>query len=621
MKGFTIVCLVIIMLYMGTTSANSKEGSPLEMAAQRRAENIHRLDSIILLTYISVLVVIVLTSWLFKHYRFMFVHETGLTLFYGLLIGFVIRYFDIGLLESQTYDVVLKDRTVILEEPPDYLRLEVKPEGTPRVSFHYELMEGFYADKKKHNEQKIEQKSAFSPEIFFNIMLPPIIFNAGYSLKKRHFFRNIGSILVFAFVGTTISCFATGSLLYVFTKVFGMGFSLQETLFFGAVISATDPVTVISLFTEMHVEADLFALVFGESALNDAVALVLSSTIDNFSSGNEVVGMNEIFFALGKFAYIFFGSLLMGSLIGCGNALITKMTAIAEHPLLESSLFVLVSYISFLIAEVVGLTGIVSVLFCGISQAHYTYNNLSEESQHTTKQFFQMISFVLESFIFCYIGVSIFVENNQKWNIGFLFFALISIVVARALFVYPLSFLLNIWRRPLIPRSYQHMLVFAGLRGAMAFALADRNTATDNRQVICSTTAAIVMVTVFFNGSLTAWMVDYLGIKHGIEERSRGGTQSSGGQNEVDDLHLPGTPLTPCGANPWDKAFLPRKWYNFDANFMKPLLTHATPSLEQTLPPFCLPFARMFTSLKQAVATNGGSNESSPCASVDAVEG
>lgn len=615
-----IMCFFGLMLWIDIATASVSKSTHLEMAAQLRAENLHRLDSIILLTYISVLVVIVLTSWLFKHYRFMFVHETSLTLLYGLLIGFVIRYFDIGLLESQTYDVVLKDK-MIVEEPPDYLRLEVEPEGAPRVSFHYELMEGFYADKKRHNEQKIEQKSAFSPEIFFNIMLPPIIFNAGYSLKKRHFFRNIGSILVFAFVGTTISCFATGSLLYVFTKIFGMGFSYQELLFFGALISATDPVTVISLFAELHVEADLFALVFGESALNDAVAMVLSSTIDNFSTASEAVGMKEIIFALGKFAYIFFGSLLLGSLIGCGNALITKMTAIAEHPLLESTLFVLVSYISFLIGEVVGLTGIVSVLFCGISQAHYTFNNLSEESQQSTKKFFQMISFVLESFIFCYIGVSVFVANNQKWNIGFLFFSLISIVVARALFVYPLSFLLNIRRRPPLPRSYQHMLVFAGLRGAMAFALADRNTATDNRQIICSTTAAIVMVTVFFNGSLTAWMIDYLGIKCG-EDRTRSGTDNSTVQNDLDDLHMAGTPLTPSGSNPWDKAFLPRKWYNFDANFMKPLLTHATPSLEQTLPPICHPFARMFTSLKQSAASNSSaSEESSPCASANIVEG
>ncbi|KHJ99892.1 hypothetical protein OESDEN_00077 [Oesophagostomum dentatum] len=220
---------------------------------------IHRLDSIILLTYISVLVVIVLTSWLFKHYRFMFVHETGLTLFYGLLIGFVIRYFDIGLLQSQTLDVVLKEPRVV-EEPPDYLRLEVKTEEVP-VSFHYELMEGFYADKKKHNEQKIEQK--------------------------------------------ILSYYSFRAMMFVFTKIFGMGFTFQELLFFGAVISATDPVTVISIFSEMNVESDLFALVFGESALNDAVAIVLSSTIDNFSAADEV-GSHEIMFALGKFGYVFF---------------------------------------------------------------------------------------------------------------------------------------------------------------------------------------------------------------------------------------------------------------------------------------------------------------------------
>uniref|UniRef100_A0A1I7W8I1 Bromo domain-containing protein n=1 Tax=Heterorhabditis bacteriophora TaxID=37862 RepID=A0A1I7W8I1_HETBA len=156
-----------------------------------------------------------------------------------LLIGFVIRYFNIGLLESQTLDVVTKNQTSV-SEPPDYLRLEVKPqEGAQRVSFHYELIEGFYADSKKHNEQKIEQKvcfknllnnrnsyaiilissclkSAFSPEIFFNILLPPIIFNAGYSLKKRHFFRNIGTILAFVFIGTTLSCLGTGWYFHLF---------------------------------------------------------------------------------------------------------------------------------------------------------------------------------------------------------------------------------------------------------------------------------------------------------------------------------------------------------------------------------------------------------------------
>uniref|UniRef100_A0A1I7W8I3 Na_H_Exchanger domain-containing protein n=1 Tax=Heterorhabditis bacteriophora TaxID=37862 RepID=A0A1I7W8I3_HETBA len=200
---------------------------------------------------------------------------------------------------------------------------------------------------------------------------------------------------------------------------------------------------------------------------------------------------------------------------------------------------------------------------------------------------------ILFVFIFCYIGVSVFVANNQKWNFGFLLFSLISIVLARAFFVYPLCGLLNTNRHPPIPINYQHMLVFAGLRGAM------------NRQVIyfniiCSTTAAIIMITVFFNGGMTSWMINYLGIKHG-SERDRVCNDSSAipaFSGEAED-QIMGTPLTPSGSNPWDKAFLPRKWYNFDANFMKPLLTHAAPSLEQTLPPFCFPFSRLFTSDRQ----------------------
>lgn len=599
-----------MLIFLVCGDARKTDSAFLENSAQRRADSLHHLDSVILLTYISVLVVVVLTTWYFKHNRFRFVHESGLTLLYGLLIGFLIRYFSIGQLQSQTYDVVLKNWTVV-SEPPDYLRLEVKPDDGPRVSFHYELIEGFYADSKKHNEQKIEQKSSFSPEIFFNILLPPIIFNAGYSLKKRHFFRNIGSILAFVFVGTTASCLITGCLMFMFTKIFGMGFSFQELMFFGALISATDPVTVLSIFNEMNVEADLFALVFGESALNDAVAIVLSNIIDGFTASSSIVSFTELGSLMWKFFYTFFGSLLLGSFIGCSNALLTKMTRISDHTLLESSLFILLSYIAFLFAEVLGFTGVVSVLFCGITQAHYTYNNLSSDSQGSTKHFFQVIAFVLESFIFLYIGVSVFVANNQKWNIFFLVFALFSIVCARALFVYPLCGILNLQRRPAIPNNYQHMIVFSGLRGAVAFALAARNTATENRQILCSTTVGIVLITVFFNGGLAAWMIDYLGIKHGSAANvpvPRRYTDEEGLPGNTADVHdLGETPLTPAGSNPWDKAFLPRKWYNFDANFMKPLLTHATPSLEQTLPPCCYPLARVFTSDQQRAVSDARS--------------
>ncbi|KHN71120.1 Sodium/hydrogen exchanger 9, partial [Toxocara canis] len=142
-----------------------------------------------------------------------------------------------------------------------------------------------------------------------------------------------------------------------------------------------------------------------------------------------------------------------------------------------------------------------------------------------------------------------------------------SIVIARAVHIYPICAVLNIHRNPKIPRSYQHMLLFSGLRGAMAFALAYRNTATDNRQIMATTTTMIVILT----------------------DDGQSGEGGSGAE----------TPSRVSGQNPWDKAFLPRKWYNFDATFMKPLLTHANPTLMETLPTFCMPFAKLFTTSRQ----------------------
>ena len=125
-------------------------------------------------------------------------------------------------------------------------------------------------------------KLTFDPEIFFNILLPPIIFNAGYSMKKRHFFRNIGAITLFAFIGTTISTFAVAGVAYLAMELSKLASTAPKDMVFGhclqfgAMISATDPVTTLAIFKDLKVEPNLDALLFGESVMNDAVAIVLS---------------------------------------------------------------------------------------------------------------------------------------------------------------------------------------------------------------------------------------------------------------------------------------------------------------------------------------------------------
>ncbi|CAD5229685.1 unnamed protein product [Bursaphelenchus okinawaensis] len=593
--------ILLVFTVMGLANASfhhlvHNEDEDLEVATEKRANMRHQMDSLIMLVFTVMFVIIVVTAWFFKHYKIRFLHESGVTLIYGLILGLIFRYTDFGTIESQTLEVKAQNGSSIFV-PPDYLRLQVsKPQSNETIHFHYEMSAGFYSDtamKEKHTERK----TVFSPEIFFNVLLPPVIFNAGYSLKKRHFFRNIGSILSFVFIGCTISSILTCLIMFVFCWIFRLGFTFVELLFFGALISATDPVTVLAVFSEMNVDVDLYALVFGESALNDAVAIVLSGIVDQFTAHSAAFSVGDLLSAFIEFGYVFFGSLLLGCFVGCSNALITKFTDVNEYPLLESALFVLVSYISFLFAEVVHFTGIVAVLFCGICQAHYTFNNLSEESQQRTKQFFEVISFLAESFIFLYIGVSLPTARAQ-WSIIFVGVAFVATQLSRALWVYPMCSILNTNRKPKIERNHQHMIVWSGLKGAVPFALASRNTATEHRQIMQSTTSILILFTVLINGGLAGWMIEKLGIKHGKDVTQQTASSMAETENE-EDTDVLNANNRRSGRNPWDKAFLPRKWYNFDAVFMKPLLTNANPTLMETLPGFCAPVARMLTTEKQ----------------------
>lgn len=118
-------------------------------------------------------------------------------------------------------------------------------------------------------------------------------------------------------------------------------------------------VTTLAIFSDINVDVDLYAMVFGESVLNDAVSIVLASTIDKYSVANEdgQFTTREFFRSCGIFFGVFIGAFTIGCSMGCLNALLTKFTKIRQHSDLETALFVLISYLTFFISEAAGFSG------------------------------------------------------------------------------------------------------------------------------------------------------------------------------------------------------------------------------------------------------------------------
>ncbi|XP_073730372.1 sodium/hydrogen exchanger 6b [Misgurnus anguillicaudatus] len=556
---------------------------------ERNAEESHRQDSTDLLIFTLLLTLTILTIWLFKHRRFRFLHETGLAMIYGLLVGVILRF---GVHLPQDLNVT---SSCAMNSSPAVLLVNVSGR------FYEYSLKGEVRDDKGEDVPNAEmlRKVTFDPEVFFNILLPPIIFHAGYSLKRRHFFRNLGSILSYAFVGTMISCFVTGLVMYgcvMFMKAIGQlggDFFFTDCLFFGAIVSATDPVTVLAIFNDLKVDVDLYALMFGESVLNDAVAIVLSSSIGAYQpegDNQHTFDGSALLKSLGVFLAIFSGSFAMGAATGVMTALVTKFTKLRDFPLLETALFFLMSWSTFLLAEACGFIGVVAVLFCGIAQAHYTYNNLSDESKTRTKQLFELLDFLAENFIFSYMGLTLFSFQHHVFNPTFIIGAFLAIFLGRAANIYPLSFLLNLGRKNKIASNFQSVMMFAGLRGAMAFALSIRDTATYARQMMFSTTLLIVFFTVWVCGGGTTPMLSLMKIRVGVDTDQENAATASDGMAQIS--------TRPESAWPF------RLWYTFDHNYLKPILTHSGPPLTTTLPACCGPIARCLTS-SQAYENTG----------------
>ena len=185
-------------------------------------------------------------------------------------------------------------------------------------------------------DEDLKKLESFSPTAFFLVLLPPIIFESGYNLHKGNFFANLGSILLFAIVGTLISALVVGGGVYIlgvadlvyplnFVESFAFGKNISKYIRFfsvksisrnffkiisGSLISAVDPVATLAIFQALDVDPVLNMLVFGESILNDAVAIVLTTTIVQSSSPEmaHMSGSEQVLMSVQRFIVTFLGS-------------------------------------------------------------------------------------------------------------------------------------------------------------------------------------------------------------------------------------------------------------------------------------------------------------------------
>jgi sodium/hydrogen exchanger-like protein 6/7 len=210
------------------------------------------------------------------------------------------------------------------------------------------------------SESNLQDSVAFDYQFFFNLLLPPIILASGYELHQANFFRHIGTILTFAFAGTFISAMVLGLILYLWTRIplDGLNISFVEAISVGATLSATDPVTILAIFNLYKVEPKLYTIIFGESILNDAIAIVLFETAQKYAQNDAgSLTILHLFEASGLFLLVFFGSMLVGIVVGIATALGLKYTLVRRMPKIESCLIILIAYASYFFSNGVHLSG------------------------------------------------------------------------------------------------------------------------------------------------------------------------------------------------------------------------------------------------------------------------
>ena len=443
----------------------------------------------------------------------------------------------------------------------------------------------------------------FNENIFFTFVLPPIIFSAGYNLRRTSFFKYFMYIISFGVVGTVMCFLVVTPLTYImnsnnmftlyyspsnlhlrnytqhmynttikekikkedlnyFNETFRsfninsnnpednnititpfgnltndnltngnitkndenelpreiiIHFSLTEILLFASVISATDTIAALTFIHEDS-EPKLFAILFGEGVINDAVCIVLYRILRDFTSSGEEFTTSTPFMMFSSFLSLAFFSFIIGMFVGCFCAYVLKKFKeldIKLNRMQEISVVLFFAFISYTLAEECGLSPIVSLLFSGLFMSHYAFYNLSFQAREESSVVSRMLSNIAEAFVFVYLGLTLIYHIQQSLSISFIIIELIIVVFGRIVAIFGLCYIMKVLgvKSFKMKTSQKGIMSCAGsIRGAIAFGLAiSIDTPNElNKEILRSSTLILVFFTTIVFGALMPFMINIM---------------------------------------------------------------------------------------------------------------
>ncbi len=331
-------------------------------------------------------------------------------------------------------------------------------------------------------------KIVLTKDLIYTALLPPLLFEAAFYIRWDQLRRDFSLIVVLATLGVLLSASVTAT---------GMHFLANwrwiDALVFGALIAATDPVSVIATFKEARAHGRFLVLIEAESLFNDGTAAVAFGVVIALAAGQHLTSI-EI---TGMLLKTIVGGVLCGAVVAVASLLLAGRT---DDHLVEITFTTVAAYGSFLLADHFGLSGVLATITTGLVMSNFKpLGGISERGKDAVQTFWEYAAFVANSLVFLLIGMH---EAHQNFVAIWLSAgtAIALVTLGRAVAIYPCCFVFS--RSSLrVTWKHQHALFWGGLRGALALALAlGLPPELPLREEIITISFAVVAFSVFVQG-------------------------------------------------------------------------------------------------------------------------